>query len=141
MKKISVRSDYKIIYTMTTRWMDNDIYGHINNVVYYSYFDTAINRYLIEKAGLDIHFSPIVAYVVNSACSFHSPLEYPVDIEIGVRVKRIGTTSVEYETSIFKNGDHTASADGQIVHVFFDRSKNKSVPVPDNIKFSLEKIM
>lgn len=95
------RSDFPVFYPIITRWMDNDIYGHVNNVTYYSYFDSVINRYLIEEGGLDIHNAPVVGFMVSSSCQFKKPVAYPDALEAGVRVARIGTRSVTYEVGIF----------------------------------------
>ena len=141
MSNAPVRSDYSEFYTVTTRWMDNDIYGHMNNVVYYSYFDTVINRYLIEKGGLDLHSSPVVGYLVSSGCNYLSPVAYPDPLEVGLRVDKIGRSSVQYGLAIFKEGDTTASASGHVVHVFVERAMNKPVEIPLYIRESLERIL
>ena len=99
--EVPTRADYKVFYPITTRWSDNDIYGHVNNVTYYSYFDTAANRYLIEEGGLDITDGRIVGYVVNSGCEYHAPITYPETIEAGLRVDRLGHSSVPYGIAIF----------------------------------------
>ena len=138
-KKIK-RKDYKVFYPMSTRWMDNDIYGHINNVTYYSYFDTAVNKYLIENAGLDIHNSPIVGYVVHSNCNYVSGLSFPDVIEIGLRVDKIGNSSVTYAIGVFKKGAEKVSARGEFIHVFVNRKENKSVSIPKSILIALKKI-
>tara|TARA_B110000444_G_scaffold107242_1_gene101397 strand:+ start:1545 stop:1982 length:438 start_codon:yes stop_codon:yes gene_type:complete len=134
------RKDYKVFYPMSTRWMDNDIYGHINNVTYYSYFDTAVNKYLIENAGLDIHNSPIVGYVVHSNCNYVSGLSFPDVIEIGLRVDKIGNSSVTYAIGVFKKGAEKVSAHGEFIHVFVNRKENKSVSIPKSILIALKKI-
>jgi acyl-CoA thioester hydrolase len=141
MKEEPTRSDYKVFYPVTTRWMDNDLYGHINNVVYYSYFDTVVNLYLIGKGGLNIHSSPIVGYVVNSGCNYLSPIGYPDRLEAGLRVDRIGNTSVHYGIAIFKEGSSLASAYGHVVHVFVNRDLNKPVPLPAEIHYALAEIL
>ncbi len=135
------REDFTIFYPVTTRWMDNDVYGHINNVTYYSYFDSAINRYLIEDGGLDIHNAPIVGYIVSSNCQFRKPVAYPEAIESGLRVVKIGRSSVTYEVGIFRAGDPEAAAFGQVVHVFVDRKENASAPIPGEIRAALERIL
>jgi acyl-CoA thioester hydrolase len=135
------RADYKVFYPITTRWSDNDIYGHVNNVVYYSYFDTAANRYLIEEGGLDISDSSIVGYVVNSGCEYHTPITYPESVEAGVRVDRLGNSSVQYGIAIFKAGEQDAAAHGHFVHVFVERAENKSVPIPQSLRLALEKLL
>ena len=134
------RDDYRVFYPLTTRWNDNDIYGHINNVVYYAYFDSVANRYLIEEGGLDIDDGSIVGYVVNSGCDYLSPLAYPDKLEGGLRVDRLGNSSVQYGIGIFKAGEDVPSAYGHFVHVFVDRAANKSVPIPEGLRTALERI-
>ncbi|RLA46561.1 MAG: acyl-CoA thioesterase [Gammaproteobacteria bacterium] len=134
------RADYKVFYPITTRWSDNDIYGHVNNVIYYSYFDTAANRYLIEEGGLDISDGRIVGYVVNSGCQYHAPITYPETIEAGLRVDRLGNSSVQYGIAIFKAGEAVAAAHGHFVHVFVEREANQSVPIPQNLRAALERL-
>jgi acyl-CoA thioester hydrolase len=121
--------------------MDNDAYGHINNVVYYSYFDTAANNYLIEAGGLDIENSPVIAYVVNSGCHYNSALSYPDKLEAGLRVDRLGDSSVQYGLAIFKQGENTAAAQGHFVHVLVDRKSNRPAPIPEQIRTALEAIL
>ena len=135
------RADYRVFYPITTRWSDNDIYGHVNNVTYYSYFDTAANRYLIEEGGLDIEDSRIVGYVVNSGCEYHAPITYPESVEAGVRVDRLGNSSVQYGIAIFRDGEQQAAAHGHFVHVFVERAENKSVPIPENLRTALERLL
>ena len=139
--KLVNRSDYKHFYPITTRWMDNDVYGHVNNVTYYSYFDTAVNRYLIEYAGLNILQAPVVGYVVSSSCNYLSGIAYPDEIEAGLCVKKLGNSSVTYGVGIFKKGGSKASAYGEFIHVFVNRAENKSVPIPEIIRTALEKLL
>ena len=106
--KLDSRGNYKYFHTITTRWMDNDIYGHVNNVTYYSYFDTTINQYLIDCAGLNIQKGPVVGYVVNSKCEYFSGIAYPDQIEVGLRVNELGNSSVIYGLSVFKKGETKA---------------------------------
>jgi acyl-CoA thioester hydrolase len=134
------RSDFPVFYSITTRWMDNDIYGHVNNVTYYSYFDSAINRYLIDEGGLDIHNAPVVGFMVSSSCQFKKPIAYPDAIEAGLRVSKIGSKSVTYEVAIFREGESDAAAIGQLVHVFVNRAENASTQIPEDIRAALEKI-
>lgn len=141
MRDKPTRSEYKMFYPITTRWMDNDLYGHVNNVTYYSYFDTAVNLYLIEEGGLDIHAAPIVGYVIASGCNYHSPVGYPDRLEAGLRVDKLGNSSARYGVAIFRERDQVASAHGHSVHVFVDRTINKPVPVPPSIRVVLEKIL
>jgi acyl-CoA thioester hydrolase len=136
----STRTDYAFITPITTRWSDNDIYGHVNNVTYYSYFDTVANTYLIEYGHLNIHNDQVVGYVVNSGCNYYAPVAFPDKLEGGLRVNRLGVSSVEYGVAIFKEGEDIAIADGHFVHVFVDRQSNQSVPIPDMIRKALERI-
>ena len=138
--EIPTRDDYRVFYPITTRWSDNDIYGHVNNVTYYSYFDSAANRYLIEQGGLDIGDGRIVGYVVNSGCQYHVPVTYPEAIEAGLRVDRLGNSSVQYGIAIFREGEQRAAAHGHFVHVFVERAENRSVPIPENLRRALERI-
>lgn len=134
------RHDFTVFYPVSTRWMDNDVYGHVNNVTYYSYFDSTINRYLIEHGGLDIHSSKIVGYVVSSSCQFRRPVAYPDSISVGLRVSKLGNSSVTYELGIFRESEEEAAAYGQVVHVFVDRDQNRSTPIPAKIRHCLEEI-
>lgn len=120
------RKDYKCFYPISTRWMDNDVYGHLNNVTYYWYFDSTVNKYLIENSELDIFSSKIVGYVVNSSCNYLSSLSFPDEIETGLRVNRIGNSSVTYGIGVFKKGESEVSDYGEFTHVFVNRSENKS---------------
>lgn len=132
--------DYKYIVPITTRWKDNDIYGHVNNVTYYAYFDTVANQYLIEEGGLDIHKDPVVGFVVNSGCNYYAPIAFPDKLQGGLKVNRLGNSSVEYGIAIFKEGKTQAVADGHFVHVFVEKATNKSVPIPEPIKTALMKL-
>lgn len=140
-KKSATRDNYFVFNPITTRWMDNDVYGHVNNVTYYSYFDTAANTYLIEEGGLNIESSPVIAYVVNSSCNYSSGIAYPDKIEAGLRVDRLGNSSVQYGIAIFKKGEEQASAYGHFVHVFVERETGKPVPIPEKMRHALEKIL
>ena len=140
-KKIETRDNYYKFNSITTRWSDNDVYGHVNNVVYYSYFDTAANNYLINEGGLDIETSPVIGFVVNSGCNYNSSIAYPDNIESGLRVDRLGNSSVQYGVAIFKEGEDHAAADGHFVHVFVDRETNKPVAIPDKMRAALEAIL
>ncbi|MBU2879121.1 MULTISPECIES: acyl-CoA thioesterase [Aliiglaciecola] len=134
------RNDYKVFYPMQTRWADNDIYGHINNVQYYAYFDTAVNRYLIEEGGLNIHSDAVVGFVVESKCQYFSAIAYPQSLQIGLRVSRLGNSSVTYEIGIFVEGESSPSAQGHFVHVFVEQQTNKSTAIPLNILEALKLI-
>ena len=134
------RDEYAWFRPVTPRWMDNDVYGHVNNAHYYAYFDTVVNRYLIEAGGLDIHGGPVVGFVVSSACDYFRPVAYPEEIEIGLRVDRIGRSSVQYGLSLLAAGDEAVRAAGTLVHVFVDRATSKPVEIPAPIRRALESI-
>lgn len=138
MKNDVTRNEYKYFYPLATRWHDNDIYGHVNNVVYYSYFDTAANRYLIEECGMDIQSDSTVGFVVTSNCEYLSPITYPNAIDVGFRVNRLGNKSVEYGLAVFVEGRDMASAVGSFTHVFVNREEGSSVVIPKKIRVGLE---
>ncbi|WP_304988892.1 thioesterase family protein, partial [Corallococcus sp. AB049A] len=131
---------YRYFLPITTRWMDNDVYGHINNVTYYSYFDTVANHYLIHEGGLDIHAGEVIGLVVESKCAYHAPLAYPDRLRAGLRVDRLGNRSVTYGIAIFKEGEEQAAAHGHFVHVFVDRKTRKAVAMPDRLREALAKL-
>lgn len=128
------REDYRHFMSITSRWMDNDVYGHINNVQYYSYFDTAVNRFLIDQAALDIHHGEVIGLVVETHCNFFSSAAFPADIEVGIRVANLGRSSVRYEVGLFIDGRDQAIAQGHFVHVYVDRDSEKPVDMPDNLR-------
>ncbi len=128
------RDDYRHFMTITTRWMDNDVYGHINNVQYYSYFDTAVNRYLIEQGVLDIHAGEVIGLVVETHCNFFSSAAFPDDIEAGIRVAHLGRSSVRYEVGLFLGNSEKAIAQGHFVHVYVDRASQKPVEIPQALR-------
>ncbi len=132
--------DYRHFRIIPTRWMDNDIYGHVNNVNYYSYFDTAVNQYLIERGVLDIHHGDVVGFVVETSCSYFRPLAFPDAVAAGIRVARIGNSSVRYEVGLFRNDDQEIAAAGHFVHVYVDRRSGRSAPVPDATRAALAAI-
>jgi acyl-CoA thioester hydrolase len=138
---IGKRTDYPHFLAIPTRWMDNDLYGHVNNVVYYSYFDTVVNRYLIEPGGLDIHQGPVVGIVAETQCRYFKSFTYPEIVEAGLRVGRLGNSSVRYEIGLFGEGEDTARAEGHFVHVFVERASNKPTPIPASIRSALERIL
>ena len=125
---------------ITTRWMDNDVYGHVNNVVYYSFFDTVINEHLIRDGGLDIHDGRVVGYCVESQCRYLAPLAFPETIDAGLRVGHLGKSSVRYEIALFRQGDAAPAAVGHFVHVFVEREANRPVPIPDKLRACLERL-
>ena len=135
------RGDYRHTLTIPTRWMDNDVYGHVNNVVYYSYFDTVINEYLIREGGLDIHEGNVVGYAVESLCRFHRPFSFPDTIDAALRVGHLGTSSARYEIGLFRSGEDKPAASGHFVHVFVDRKSNKPTSIPAAIRNALERLL
>lgn len=134
------RGAYPHFQEMPTRWMDNDVYGHVNNVVYYSYFDTVVNEYLIRSGVLDIEGSPVIGLVVETGCRYFAPVTFPDAVHAGLRVARLGTSSVRYEVGLFKNDEATAAAQGHFVHVYVERESRKATPLPPALRAALERI-
>lgn len=134
-------SEYLFYTPITTRWADNDIYGHINNVAYYSYFDSAANLYLIEVGGLDIAQGGIIGLVVESHCAYHAPLSYPTPLVAGLRVDRLGHRAVTYGIGIFAEGEELAAAHGHVVHVFVDRTTRKPLAIPPALRDALARLV
>ena len=132
------RGSYRVFRPISTRWMDNDVYGHVNNVVYYSWFDTAVNAHLIEQGALDIHHGEVIGLVVETQCNYFAPLAFPQPIHAGIRVARLGTSSVRYEVGLFAEGDAHCAARGHFVHVYVDRQTRRPVPLPPALKSVLE---
>ena len=132
-----LRRDYPHLQPIGTRWHDNDIYGHVNNVTYYSYFDSAVNAYLIEVGGLDIHNGEVVGFVVSSSCDYFASIAFPECIEVGLRVAKLGNSSVQYELAVFKQGEDEACAAGRFVHVFVERASNRPLPIPERLREAL----
>ncbi len=132
------RSAYKTFRSIGTRWMDNDAYGHVNNVVYYSWFDTAVNAYLIEHGVLDIHHGQALGLVVETQCNYFSPLAFPQTVEAGLRVARLGHSSVRYEVALFAQDQDLCAARGHFVHVYVDRVSRRPVSLADPLKQLLE---
>ena len=133
------RSAYKAFRTVSTRWSDNDIYGHVNNVVYYSWFDTAINGLLIERGALDIHAGKVIGLVVETQCNYFAPLAFPEPVVAGVRVAHIGSSSVRYEIALFPgNEDQLCAAKGHFIHVYVDRATRRPTPLPPQLLCVLE---
>jgi acyl-CoA thioester hydrolase len=132
------RDAYRTFRTISTRWMDNDVYGHVNNVVYYSFFDTAVNGYLIEAGALDIHRGEVIGLVVETRCNYFAPLEFPQTVEAGLRVAHIGSSSVRYEVGLFAAGAPESAAAGHFVHVYVDRTTRRPAPLPDALRAALE---
>lgn len=134
------RADYRAFYPIGTRWMDNDVYGHVNNVNYYSYFDTAIAHFLMREGGLDPWDSGVIGYCVESSCKFLKAMRFPDEVSAGLRVRRLGRSSVVYEIGIFCNSDDEAAAHGHFVHVFVDRANERPTPIPEPIRAALQRI-
>ncbi len=139
--KISTRNDYRAFRTITTRWLDNDIYGHMNNVVHYSLFDTAVNGWLIEHGVLDIHAGAQIGLVVETGCRYAAELAFPDVITAGIRVARLGTSSVRYEVGLFRNDAQTAAAEGFFVHVYVDRETRRPGPIGAGLRTALETLV
>lgn len=136
-----LRSAYRVFRTIGTRWMDNDAYGHVNNVVYYSWFDTAVNAYLIEQGVLDIHHGATIGLVIETQCNYFSPLAFPQTVEAGIRVARLGSSSVRYEVGLFAQGEPLTAAKGHFVHVYVDKASRRPTPLPLNLKTVLETLV
>jgi acyl-CoA thioester hydrolase len=134
------RDCFPHVLTIPTRWMDNDIYGHVNNVVYYAYFDTVINAYLIREGGLDIHDGEVIGVCAESACQYKAAFAFPEEVEAGLRVGHLGNRSVRYEIGLFKEGRNEAAAVGSFVHVFVERATMKAVPIPDGLRKALARL-
>jgi len=134
------RSAYRAWRTITTRWMDNDQYGHVNNVVYYAWFDTAVNALLIERGALDPQAGSVIGLVVETRCQYFAPLAFPQDVQAGVRVARVGTSSVCYEVGLFARGVDSAAAQGHFVHVYVDRVTRRPVALPFALRTVVESL-
>lgn len=128
-------------HEIATRWMDNDAYQHVNNVVYYSYFDTAVNQYLIARGALNLGRAEVIGLVVETQCRYFSSIAFPDTVHVGVRVAKIGNSSVKYELGIFRNDDDVAAAQGHFVHVYVDRQSNRPVTLPDAYRRALEPLL
>ncbi|MBX3573846.1 MAG: acyl-CoA thioesterase [Mesorhizobium sp.] len=135
------RSAYRAFRTITTRWMDNDIYGHMNNVVHYSLFDTAVNGWLIEQKVLDIHGGDQIGLVVETGCRYFGELAFPDVVTAGIRVAQIGSSSVRYEVGLFRNDEEVAAAEGFFIHVYVDRQTRRPKPLNAALRAALEAIL
>jgi len=135
------RSAYQVFRAIGTRWMDNDAYGHVNNVVYYSWFDTAVNAYLIEQGVLDIEKGQTIGLVIETQCNYFEPLAFPQTVDVGIRVARLGNSSVRYEVGLFAQGAPLTAAKGHFVHVYVDRQTRQPTPLPQALKTVLEKLL
>ncbi|MCZ7620837.1 MAG: acyl-CoA thioesterase [Myxococcota bacterium] len=141
MRTPEIRAAYRHFRRMDTRWNDNDAYGHINNVVYYAFFDTAVNAHLIQSGCLDIQKSPVIGLVVETQCQYFKPIAYPDVVHAGIRVARLGTSSVRYDIGLFANDDEAAAAQGHFVHVYTERATGRPAPIPDDVRSVLGKLM
>ena len=135
------RAEFPHFLALPLRWMDNDIYGHVNNALYYAFFDTAINDYLINQGGLDIVAGTTIAFAVESQCQYLSPLAFPGTVDVGLRVGKLGNSSVRYELGIFEHDEQRAAAVGYFVHVFVDRETQRPVSMPPKIRSALEQLI
>ena len=129
----NTRADYASFSAIPTRWMDNDVYGHVNNVNYYSYFDTAVNKHLIDQGALDIHNSPVIGLVVETKCNYFASITFPQNVETGIRVAKLGKSSVRYEIGLFLEGEDRAAAQGHFIHVYVERESQKPTPLPEKL--------
>ena len=136
-----MRSDYPHRRPIPTRWNDNDVYGHVNNVEYYAFFDTVINAYLIEEGRLDIHAGPVIGLCAESHCRFDAPFAFPETVDAGLRVGELGTSSVRYEIGLFGAGADAPAAEGWFVHVFVDRETRRPVPLPEPLRSALARLV
>jgi acyl-CoA thioester hydrolase len=134
------RDHYRVFRSIGTRWMDNDVYGHVNNVVYYSWFDTAVNAWLIEEGALDIHGGSVIGLVIETQCNYFAPLAFPQPVEAGLRVAQLGRSSVRYEVGLFAAGEAQAAACGHFVHVYVDRATRRPVDLPGGLRRTLQTI-
>jgi acyl-CoA thioester hydrolase len=134
------RSSYPHFLAITTRWKDNDVYGHVNNVEYYSFFDTVINEFLVRAGELDIHRGDVIGLCVESACTFKQSLAFPETVDAGLRVSKLGNSSVHYEIGLFRAGSDEPAAIGRFVHVFVDRENRRPVALPDRLRAALDGI-
>jgi len=135
------KSQYRFTMPIATRWIDNDVYGHVNNVVYYSYFDTVVNEYLIRTGVLDIEHGTTIGLVVETQCNYFAPIVFPERIDAGLRVVRLGTSSVRYDVGLFREGDAEPAAQGHFVHVYVDRETRRPVALPGDLRAALEALV
>ena len=134
------RRDYRFFSAIPTRWMDNDQYGHVNNVMYYAYFDTVISHFLIGAAGLDVERGPVIGVCAESGCTYRAAISHPATIDAGLAVGRLGRSSVTYRIGIFAAGSDALAAYGHFIHVFVDRATMRPVPIPDPVRTAMEGI-
>jgi acyl-CoA thioester hydrolase len=135
------RSRFSHFETIATRWMDNDVYGHVNNVVHYSFFDTAVNRMLVQRGVLDIHAGAVIGLVVHTQCHYFSPIAFPQPVHAGIAVAKLGTSSVRYELALFAADEPLSAARGEFTHVYVDRATRRPVPLPAALRSTLEPLL
>ena len=135
------RNDYMYFSDISTRWMDNDVYGHVNNVIYYSFFDTVINGFLLENKVLDFNSGDVIGLVKETRCTYFESLAFPDKISAGLKVERIGNSSVTYNVGIFGSGSETATAQGHFIHVYVDSTSRRPVSIPDDLRLVLKSIL
>jgi len=135
------KADFSYFDKIYPRWHDNDVYGHINNAIYYFYFDSVVNKYLIEQGALEIETSPVIGLVAETGCHYFAPLQFPNPIHAGMRVQKIGSSSIIYQIGLFTEDSEISSAVGKFVHVYVDRETRRPVPLPDILKTSAENLL
>ncbi len=135
------RASFALLRAISTRWTDNDVYGHVNNAIYYQYFDSVINAYLVERGGLDIRSGAVVGFIVRSECDYYAPVSYPGDVEVGVQVEKLGNSSVTYGLGLFAPGQPAPCALARMVHVFVDTATQRPVPIPQSLRAALQALV
>ncbi|MCW5626314.1 MAG: acyl-CoA thioesterase [Burkholderiales bacterium] len=135
------RTAYRHFRRITTRWHDNDVYGHVNNTIYYTWFDTAVNQYLVEQGVLHIEASAVIGLVVETRCNYFAPIAFPDTVDAGIRVAKLGSSSVRYEVGLFRNDDPLAAAQGHFIHVYVDRAARRPAAVPPAMRAVLESLL
>ena len=136
-----MRADYRTFRPITTRWMDNDVYGHVNNVIYYSFFDTVVSGWLVDSGIVDYEHGQTIGLAVDSQCSYFAPISFPDSVTGGMRVERIGRSSVTYAVGIFRDDEDQASAAGSFTHVYVDRATRRPVPLSDDVRARLQTVL
>lgn len=134
------RADFRYFHSIGTRWSDHDSYGHVQNIVYYSFFDSAISHFLVGQGTLDIDSSPVIGLIVESSCTFLSPITFPDLVTVGLRITHLGNSSARYELGIFRNDESEASALGYVVYVYVNRASNTSVGIPESVRDTLRSL-
>jgi acyl-CoA thioester hydrolase len=135
------RDDFPHFLRIETRWMDNDVYGHVNNATYYSFFDTAVNRHLLDAKLLDLEQSPVFGVTVETGCTYLKSIAFPEAIDAGLKISKLGNSSVRYELALFREGDADPAATGFFVHVYVDRTTRRPVRIPDEVRAVLQPLL